>query len=123
MLCDFQIWIQYKVLEYLNISQSTLVMNFHGDFIYHENIFDRIETTYLLQLLEFWEIKFFLDIYNGYDFPHVFNYQDSIPIGYTTLYWADGKFDMFQGISYDFEPGGHSVSPGNPEELILQLEI
>lgn len=103
-----------KVLEYLNISRSTLVMNYHGDFIYHDNIFDRIETTYLLQLLDFWEIKFFLDIYNGYDFPHVFNYLDSIPLGYTTLYWAHGKFDMFQGISYDFEPGGHPVSPGNP---------
>jgi len=89
-------------------------MNYHGDFIYYDNIFDRIQRNYLFQLLDYWEIKFFLDIYNSIEFPHVFNYLDSIPIGRTTLNWADGKWKMFQGISYDFEPGSYAVAPGNP---------
>ncbi len=107
-----------KVLEYLNMSQSTLVMNYHGDFIYYNNTFERIQSTYLFQLLDFWSIKFYLDISNGKDFPHVWNYLDSIPLGYTTLNWAHGKWQMFLGISYDFEPGDYfrkGQNPGNPE--------
>lgn len=103
-----------KLLEDLNISRSTLIMNYHGDFVYDDNIFHSIQKTYLLQLLDYWEIKFYLDIYNGIEFPHVFNYKDSIPIGNITLHWADGKFDMFQGISYDFEPASQAVPTGNP---------
>ncbi len=106
------------VLEYLNISQSTLVMNYHGDFIYYNNTFERIQSTYLFQLLDYWSIKFYLDISNGKDFPHVWNYLDSIPFGYDTLNWAHGKWRMFMGISYDFEPGDafrKGQNPGNPE--------
>ncbi|MBD3353931.1 MAG: hypothetical protein GF364_20785 [Candidatus Lokiarchaeota archaeon] len=110
----FKYVLNNKLLEDLNISQSTLIMNYHGDFIYNDNVFAWINRTYLFQLLDYWEIKFYLDISNGIEFPHVFNYQNSVPIGYTTLYWADGKWDMFQGISYDFEPGGHAVAPGDP---------
>jgi hypothetical protein len=110
----FKYVVNHIALKYLNISQSTLIMNYHGDFIYHDNIFDRIDKTYLMQLLDYWEIKFYLDIHNWIEFPHVFNYLDSIPIGYDTLNWAHGKWAMFQGISYDFEPGSYGVPPGRP---------
>ena len=113
-----------KVLEYLNISRSTLVMNYHGDFIYYNNTFERIQSTYLFQLLDYWQIKFYLDISNGKDFPHVWNYLDSIPLGYTTLNWAHGKWSMFMGISYDFEPGDYfrkGQNPGNPEYPFLTI--
>lgn len=120
----FQYVFNNIVLQYLNISRSTCVMNFHGDFIYHSNIFDRITTVYLLQLLDYWEIKYYLDIHNGVDFPHVFNYLDSIPLGYQTLDWAHGKWTMFQGISYDFEPGAMQRGgqhPGTPNYEIGNL--
>jgi hypothetical protein len=104
----------HQVLQDLKTGNSTLVMNFHGNFIYEDNIFKSIKSVYLLQLLDHWHVKFYLDIYNGIEFPHVFNYKDSIPIGNTTLNWAHGKWSMFQGISYDFEPGGNAVPKGNP---------
>jgi hypothetical protein len=110
----FRYVLNVVALQYLNISRSTLVMNYHGDFINYTNPFHRVATTYLFQLLDYWEIQFYLDINNRIEFPHVFNYLNSIPYGYQTLNWAAGKYAMFRGISFDFEPGSYNVAPGNP---------
>jgi hypothetical protein len=107
------------VLQALKISQATLIMNYHGDFIYTSNFYTRIKTTYLFQLLDYWAIQYYLDVYNGLDFPHVFNFLDSVPICYTTIDWVhtqqqQGFCQKFMGISLDFEPGNKPVPTGDP---------
>ncbi|MHA1697869.1 MAG: hypothetical protein ACTSWN_03400, partial [Promethearchaeota archaeon] len=65
-----------KVLQYLNISQSTLIMNFHssshplypnGYWYYNNNFFESVSRTYLLQVLDYWGIKYYLNVHNGID--------------------------------------------------------
>lgn len=101
------------VIRALAAGNSTLVMNYHGDFVYHPP-FARVSRTYLFQLLDYWGIDYYLDVYNGIEFPHVFNYLDSIPLCYQTLNWAHAHCAHFRGISLDFESGSYAVPPGRP---------
>ncbi|MBD3188700.1 hypothetical protein GF325_17870 [Candidatus Bathyarchaeota archaeon] len=118
---DFKYVDNIKLLENLNASQSTLIMNHHssghptypnGYWFYDFDFFDSIEKTYLYQILDYWAVKYYQNIHNGIDFPHVFNSIDTIPLCYAVLDWFDhqrsfGLGTMFQGISPDFESGDH----------------
>jgi hypothetical protein len=111
----------YKVLEYLGLGNSTLIMNHHSDsetnltrkngyWYYNNDFFDSISSTYLYQLLDYWRIHYYLNVHNGIDFPHVFNYLISVPQCYVMIDWfvhqrAEGLCTGFLGISPDFEGG------------------
>nr|MDO8119300.1 hypothetical protein [Candidatus Sigynarchaeota archaeon] len=113
----------HKVFEYLNISQSTLIMNHHstgrqilaeknGYWYYNDNLFESIQDTYLYLILDYWGVKYYLNVHNGIDFPHVFNYKISVPLCYDVLDWfalqrSRGICTHFQGISPDFESGDY----------------
>ena len=109
------------VLAHLNASGSTLIMNYHSTshseypngYWYHDlDFFASIERTYLFQVLDYWNIKYYLNVHNGIDFPHAFNYPGFIDLCYTMLDWfahqnEQGLCMNVQGISPDFESGSH----------------
>ncbi len=113
----------HEVFKYLNISQSTLIMNHHstgrqilaeknGYWYYNEAFFESIQDTYLYLMLDYWGVKYYLNVHNGIDFPHVFNYKITVPLCYDVLDWfalqrSRGICTQFQGISPDFESGDY----------------
>ena len=116
---SFKYVLNNKLLEYLNIGNSTLIMNYHssghplypnGYWYYENDFFASIERTYLFQILDYWGIKYYLNVHNGIDFPHVFNNLETIPLCHDMLDWFSyqgdqGLCNQFQGISPDFEGG------------------
>ncbi|MHA1793487.1 MAG: hypothetical protein ACTSVI_12625 [Promethearchaeota archaeon] len=116
------------VFKALQIGNSTLIMNYHeDDYFSTQGFFDAIFKTYLFQMLDYWDIKYYLNVESGDlflnkdgrivgDFPHIFNYNNTVPRCYQLLNWVKrmsnlGYCKNFQGISLDFEPGGRAV-PG-----------
>ncbi|MBN2151728.1 MAG: hypothetical protein JW839_09800 [Candidatus Lokiarchaeota archaeon] len=132
-----------RVLEYLGIGNSTLIMNHHssshpmypnGYWYYNDDFFASVERTYLFQLLDYWGVHYYLNVHNGIDFPHVFNYPQTVPLCYTMIDWfviqrALGLCSGFLGISPDFEGGdyekiwydGSSAVPLYPGSLLPDI--
>jgi len=132
-----------KVLEYLGLGNSTLIMNHHssshplypnGYWYYNDDFFASIERTYLFQLLDYWGVHYYLNVHNGIDFPHVFNYLQTVPLCYTMIDWfviqrAQGLCTGCLGISPDFEGGdyekiwydGSSATPLPPGSLLPDI--
>ncbi|NMC04882.1 MAG: hypothetical protein GYA24_06710 [Candidatus Lokiarchaeota archaeon] len=134
----------HAVLEYLGFGNSTLIMNHHssgesnitlrnGFWYYNDDFFASIERTYLFQLLDYWGIHYYLNVHNGIDFPHVFNYRITVPQCYVMIDWfihqrSLGLCSGFLGISPDFEPGSYeklwwtnytsSATPLSPGSLL-----
>lgn len=111
----------WKVLEGLSIGQSTIILNYYEDAYFNTaHFYDAIQYTYLFQLLDYWQVKYYLNINSGaIDAPNVFNYQDTIPRCYCMLNWmqsmsGEGFCQNFIGISLDMEGGDHAVPVGNP---------
>ncbi|MFX0101999.1 MAG: hypothetical protein ACFFCS_20710 [Candidatus Hodarchaeota archaeon] len=117
----FRYVLNNKVLQYLQLGNSTLIMNHHslshpeypnGYWYYNNNFFESISRTYLFQVLDYWGVKYYLNVHNGIDFPHVFNYLETVPLCYTMLDWFEyqrslGHTLLCQGISPDFEGGDY----------------
>lgn len=107
------------VLRHLNTSRSTLIMNHHSSghpvhpngYWYHEpDFFASIVDTHLFQLLDHWNVKYYLNVHNGIDFPHAFNYPGFVDLSMVMLDWFAhqntlGLCTNVQGISPDFESG------------------
>jgi hypothetical protein len=118
-----------SVFADLHTSNSTLQMNYlneKDDFVEFSNIFERINRTYLFQLLDWWDVKYYIDIgISSILFPHVFNYPLSVARSNQTLLWASTAtsgiggpkaLTNMVGISLDFE----SSNKSNPAYNELQ---
>nr|MDO8086410.1 hypothetical protein [Candidatus Sigynarchaeum springense] len=124
----------HAVLQALQFTNATLILNYEGAFIHDPDPFHYITSTYLFQLLDAWDIDFYVNVGNGLDFPHAFNYGSTIPACYETLNWAC-QWECFVGISLDFEggevaipggsPGGSTLPPGYvlPDIPFLNLDL
>ncbi|MHA1683933.1 MAG: hypothetical protein ACTSUE_23545 [Promethearchaeota archaeon] len=102
-----------EVFQWLKLGNSTCITNFGmamNDAFNDTDFFEHIADTYIFQLMDFWEVKYYINIANEHDFPHVFNTFDTVPMGYMVLDWFDyqrgqGLGTSFIGISPDFESG------------------
>ena len=108
----------HDVLQALQVTNATLILNVHGAFTADPDPFHFINQTYLFQLLDAWEIEFYLDVSNGIDYPHAFNYGSTILVCYETLNWAR-QWNRFSGISLDFEAGEVPIPGGIPGGVAL----
>ncbi|MHA1734139.1 MAG: hypothetical protein ACTSU5_19530 [Promethearchaeota archaeon] len=112
-----------SVFETLGETNATLIINYLNegdDFIYHTNVFERVERTYLLQLFDWWGVKYYLDVgISSLSFPQVFNYPAFVKVANQTVWWASratygtGASRACQrmvGISADFE-GSDAANP------------
>jgi hypothetical protein len=111
----------WAVLQGLSIGESTIILNYNEDAYFNTaHFFDAIQYTYLFQLLDYWQVKYYLNVNSGaIDAANVFNYLDTIPRCYRMLNWmlnmsGDGFCKKFIGISLDMEGGDHAVPVGNP---------
>ncbi|MFX0101433.1 MAG: hypothetical protein ACFFCS_17800 [Candidatus Hodarchaeota archaeon] len=115
-----------EVFQYLQLGNSTCIMNFGSYYnnIYEEpNFFEYIQSAYIFQVMDFWEVKYYINVVNPWDYPHVFNTIDTMPMCYSVLDWfynqsSQGFGTYFTGISPDFESGeyeyhflGNSTAP------------
>jgi hypothetical protein len=116
------------VMEALNRSDSRLILNDWGDhnaWIDNTNLFAHVTKTYLFQLLDFWEIEYFIDIeYRNSSapgviiYPNMFNYEIYVERCNATLTWASQAtpaLASFAGISLDFERGEIDNPVANPQ--------
>ncbi len=107
------------VLDALNIGASMLILNFGADFSYSDEVFAQIQQNYMFQILEYWNISYYLNIgpnAGGGVFTNVYNYLDVVPKAYEAITWGQ-QWPHFLGISFDFEGGGPEVPgqhPGRP---------
>ncbi len=101
-----------RAMEYLVQTNSRLIWaNWGGNqsWIDQPDIFATIDTTWEFQLLEYWNISYYIDIgVAGFSFPQIFNYVPYAARGLATLQWVNASephLDHCLGISYDFEKG------------------
>ncbi len=122
----FKFVYNHEVFQYLNLGNSTCIMNFgmYYNHVYEEsNFFEYIDFTNIFQLMDFWNVKYYINVENPHDYPHMFNAIDTMPMCYAVLDWFDYQRDLglgkcFVGISPDFESGeyeklflGNSTAP------------
>nr|MDO8087285.1 hypothetical protein [Candidatus Sigynarchaeum springense] len=114
-----------RVLEYLVQTNSRIITtNWGGNqsWIESPNLFHAISMTFEYQLLEYWNISYYINIgVNGFSFPQIFNYKVYAARGLATLRWINATephLDHCIGISYDFEKGNEAEIVGvanNPD--------
>ncbi|MFX0100099.1 MAG: hypothetical protein ACFFCS_11005, partial [Candidatus Hodarchaeota archaeon] len=109
-----------KLLQDLSYCNSTIHLTDRGDFIYHSNPFLYISTTYKFQLMEYYNISFYMSVDHSSGYPTAFNYQDYVPECYQTLDWGK-QWDHFLGLSIDFEGGPTAIPTGSPGGVELPL--
>nr|MDO8108748.1 hypothetical protein [Candidatus Sigynarchaeota archaeon] len=92
----------WRVLQALNASNATIIDNWFGDYVTNPDIFANIRSTFLFQILDHWNVKFYLQIDANNDYSHVFNYLNITPLANITLDWGL-RWPRFQGVSFDCE--------------------
>ncbi|HME54819.1 MAG TPA: hypothetical protein VKM55_21625 [Candidatus Lokiarchaeia archaeon] len=92
----------WNVLQMLGETNATVILNGFGGYINDTDPFHHIKDTDLFQLLDYWHVKFYLQVDANDDYSHVFNYLSVTPLAHRALEWAM-QWHEFQGISFDCE--------------------
>ncbi|MBN2153072.1 MAG: hypothetical protein JW839_16590 [Candidatus Lokiarchaeota archaeon] len=111
-----------RVMEYLVQTNSRLITSNWGgnqSWIESPSLFHAIDMTYEFQLLEYWNISYYINIgVAGFEFPQIFNYAPWAARGLAVLQWINASQPHLHhclGISYDYEKGEIVQAWNNPD--------
>nr|MDO8111262.1 hypothetical protein [Candidatus Sigynarchaeota archaeon] len=103
----------WPVLQMLGETNATVIENRFGDYIYDADPFADIGSTYMFQLYDYWNVKFYLQVNAFGEYSHVFNYLNVVPRAIQALDWASSLWQQFLGVSFDCEQEEFPQSPLN----------
>jgi hypothetical protein len=102
----------WPVLQMLGETNATVILNAFGSYINNPDPFENIRSTFMFQLLDYWHVKFYLQVDANNDYSHVFNYLNITPLANQTLDWAM-QWQQFQGVSFDCEQESYPQPASN----------
>jgi hypothetical protein len=103
----------WPLLRDLGATNATLILNgFSTRFINESDPFLDIQDTFLFQLLDYWNISFYIQVDAFGDYSHVFNYLSVTPLANKTLDWGV-QWHHFLGVSFDCEQESYPQPAGN----------
>ncbi len=103
----------WPLLQMLGETNATVIMNAFGSYINNPDPFANIHDTYGFQLLDYWHVKFYLQVNTPQgDYSNVFNYMTVTPLAIKALDWGV-IFQEFQGVSFDCEQEEYPITTSN----------